>query len=411
MVQLTSFNKNLSLPILAAITPKNHTVLYQEGTPKDIDFDADCDIVGLTYTTLDALCAYEIADEFRRRGKTVILGGYHASALSEEAKQHADSVVMGEAEETWPQLIKDLENDMLKPFYKQEKPVNLERIPVPLFSLYPENANLGIQAARGCPVGCEFCAITNAQFRNIFRPRPVEKVLDEIRLKTQKNMSFYDPSLTTNPEYSKSLFRGIRDLDLDKNFACYGNINVLARDEELLELANEAGVIQWEIGFESVEQKSLEIIGKNSNKVEEYAEGIRKIHDYNMMIVGDFVLGFDGDTPNIGDETLDFVNSNDIDVPDAQILTPFPGTPFFNRLEKEGRLLTRDWSKYDFQHAVFQPKNMSPDELLDITKGFFKKAYTKRNILKRSIRGINLGFDTFKTVALENLTMSTKRYV
>jgi len=410
MVRLTALNKNLTMPILAALTPKDHNILFQEGTYDDIDFDVDCDVVGITYTTLDALCAYKIADEFLSRNIPVLLGGYHASALPDEAKQHADSVVIGEADCIWPQILKDIENDTLKSFYRQEKPIDPKMIPIPIFSLYSKNAALGIEAARGCPVGCEFCAISNACFGNIFRARPVENVLEELRLKPQKSISFYDPSLTTNPEYAKSLFRGIRDLGLNKHFACYGNVHVLVRDEELLKLASDAGVVQWEIGFESMSQKSLDGIGKKTNKVDEYALGIKKIHDYNMMVLGDFVFGFDGDTQDIGDRTLNFVNSTDMDIPDAQILTPFPGTRLFRRLELEGRIISKDWSKYDFEHVVFEPKNMSPEELFSVSKDFFKKSYTKRNITKRTIRGINLGYAAFTTVALENLAMATKRF-
>ena len=411
MLKLTSINKNMSLPILAAVTPREHTVMLQEGTFDEINFNIDCDIVGITYTTLDALCAYKIADEFKRRKITVILGGYHASALPDEAKQHADAVVIGEAEEIWPQILKDFERGKLKPFYKQDRPTDPRKIPIPLFEMYPKNASLGIQASRGCPMGCEFCSITNARFRNIFRPRPIEDVIEEISLNPQKNISFYDPSLTIDPSYTKALFKGIKDSGINKKFACYGNINILAKDDELLKLASEAGVIQWEIGFESIIQKSLNDIGKKSNRVKEYAKGIRKIHNYNMMILGDFVFGFDNDPPDIGDKTLEFVNDSDIDIPDVQILTPFPGTPLFNRLENEGRIITKDWSKYDFEHVVFKPKRMTVEELYENAKIFFKKSYKKTKILKRVIRGINLGYDTFVVVLFENLTMSTKRYI
>jgi len=411
MLRLTLINKNLSLPILAALTPKKHTVLLQEGTYDDIDFDMNCDIVGITYTTFDALCAYKIADEFRRRGKTVVLGGWHASALPEEAKNHADCVVIGEAEDIWHNLLDDYEKGKLKPFYKQIQLIDPKKIPIPNFNLYKNNVSLGIQAARGCSIGCEFCAETNAPLRNVFRPRPVENVLEELRLKPQKSISFYDSSLTTNLNYTKSLFRGIRDLGLNKHFACYGNVNVLARDEELLKLANDAGVIQWHMGLESVIQESIDEVGKRSNKVEEYSLAIKKIHDYNMTVFSNFMFGFDNDPKNIGNITYDFVKELDIDIVDAIILTPFPGTPLFNRLEKGGRILTKDWSKYDSEHVVFEPKNMSPEDLLENAKTFFKKYYSVTNILKRTLKSIDLGFTLSTYVAFGNLSMATKRYV
>lgn len=400
-----SFPKPLTIPILVALTPKKHSFEVIEGMYGDINFDGDYDLVGITFTTQYAIAAYEIADEFRRRGKTVVLGGWHTSALPGEAKQHADGVVVGEAEETWPQLLNDFEIEKLKPFYEPVRPVDPMLIPHPI-NVYPSGSHLGVQATRGCPHGCEFCSITNMKFGNIFRMRPVSDVIDEIKT-MPRSFNFHDNSLTINPEYTKRLFREMKELD--KKFSCFGNIDVLGRDEELLKLASDAGCVSWLIGFESVSQESIDAVGKKTNKVKEYAEHVKKIHDYGMSILGSFVFGFDNDKLDIFDTTKEMVDYCEIDLPDAMILTPLPGTPLFNRLDLEGRILTKDWSKYNFVNVVFQPKQMSAEELGIGTKQLYREYYSTSNNIKRILKSIRLGFYPFFDTIMQSSYMSTRR--
>jgi radical SAM superfamily enzyme YgiQ (UPF0313 family) len=394
-----------TFPILAALTPEQHSIEFIEGRPYDIDYDKQYDLVGISCMTKDAFRAYEVAEEFRKRGVTVILGGWHPSVLPREAKQHADSVVIGEAEETWPQLLKDSEKGKLKPFYEIERPVAAKLIPRPR-NIYPKGTQLVIHATRGCPNRCEFCAITHMKFRKILRIRPIEDVVKEIRSQPEKNFIFYDDSLTLNRHYSKQLFDEIKGLN--KKFLAFGNINQLGKDEKFLKLASEAGCTGWAIGFESISQQSLNSIGK-TNKVEEYAENIKKIHDHGMTIIGFFIFGFDPDKPDIFDKTDEFVRKNEIDAPRSYILIPYPGTPLYNRLEKEGRILTKDWSKYQ-GHVVFQPKNMTPEELYTNTIRLYKKWCKTSNIIKRIIKSMKLGFHPMIASATNNFVYKYMRY-
>jgi len=407
MSKLLFFPKPLTFPILAAVTPKEHIVEITEGGPRDIDYEEEYDLVGITLPTRYAIWAYEIADEFRRRGKKVVLGGWHASALPEEAKQHSDSVVIGEAEETWPQLLKDFKNGKMKSFYYPERAVEPELIPHPL-NMYSQGPLLGVQATRGCTYGCEFCAITNIKFGNIFRMRKIKDVIDEIQELPDKVFNFHDNSLTINPDYTKKLFREM--IELDKKFYAFGNIDILGKDEELLKLASEAGCVGWLIGFESISQESINIIGKKTNIVQTYQSSVKKIHEYGMIILGSFVFGFDGDKIDVFDKTDDFVRKSEIDVPDVMILTPYPGTPLFNRLEKEGRIITKDWNKYDNQQVVFEPKYMTRQELLENSGTLYKEWYRWPTSIKRMIKSLRFGRRSFIETTMQSFYQKLSKF-
>ena len=382
-IKLVDYPTSSTFPILAALTPNEYSVEVVDGTRSDVNYEEKYDLVGITAVTQEAIKAYEIADEFRRIGVKVVLGGWHTSALPEEAKGHADSVVIGEAEETWPILLKDFKNGKLKSYYQPAGPVNPKKIPQPRRNIYPPNSNIGIYATRGCPYSCEFCTMANPRLRREYRMRPIKDVIEEIRMHPSKICYFFDNSLTINPTYTKQLFREMRGLN--KEFYAFGNID-LAKDDEFLKLASDAGCSAWIIGFESINQKSLDSVGKK-NRVDDYLSSIKKIHDYGMRIEGGFIFGFDHDTPDIFDETADFIRKSEIDFPNCRVLTPFPGTPLFDRLDKDGRILTRDWSLYNYYHVVFQPKHMTPEELQSgwsrITNEFHSSFNYLKGLLKK----------------------------
>ena len=382
----------LTFNILKALTPKKHTVEFIAGNIENIDFNNNYDLIGITCITELAPLAYKIADEFKNRGNKVVLGGWHPSALPEEAKQHADCVVIGEAEETWPILLNDFENNKLKPFYIQKRPVPPSIIPNQ-DNVFGNNKIFSIQATRGCPYGCQFCSMTNMEHRKKFRLRKIDDVITEIQKNTGKLFMFEDNSMTININYTKKLFLKLKNLD--KKFFAYGNINTLGKDDELLQIARDAGCIGWLIGFESVCQKSLDSAGKITNKVEDYYRSIKKIHDYGMIIEGSFMFGFDYDTLNVFDETEEFVRKTEINIPYSVILAPYPGTPIYDKLKKEGRILTKDWSKYSGGDVVFQPKNMTPMELFENTMRIEKKWHKKTTSLHRMIKGFEFGFYSF----------------
>jgi len=374
----------ITLPHIAAITPKEHSVEIINENYDDIDFDQDVDLVGITCLTMMAHRVYEIADEFRRRGKTVVLGGYHPSALPDEAKQHADSVVIGEAENIWSHLLKDLEKGKLKPFYKSEEEVDMSSIPPIRRDLikYMPLAG-GVQSTRGCPHRCEFCAITSF-YNHGMKHRPLKNVVEEIKQMPNKLFILHDPSLTANPKYARELFKELIRQKIHKGWLACGNANVLARaDDEFLSLARKSGCVEWFVGFESVNQEALNGINKSCNKVKDFRKMIKRVHDYGMTIQGGIIFGFDEDTPDTFDTTLKTIDDWELDILEAYILTPLPGTPLFDRLEKEGRILTKDWTKYNLVNAVFEPKNMTVDELHEGARYVAKEFYTLPRTLKR----------------------------
>jgi len=405
--EIYSYKKGLTFGILAAVTPGKHNIKFIEGNSKSINYEIDCDIVGISADTYTSITAYKIADEFRKRGKIVVLGGYHPSLMPKEAKKHSDSVVIGEADETWPQLLIDLENGKLKSFYYPKRPVDPKIIPHPRYEIYTKGTKFGIQATRGCPIGCEFCSITNMRFGNIFRKRPIENVIKEIKALPNKVFIFTDNALTIDTKYSKKLFREMRGLN--KKFTAYATIDVLGRDDEFLRLAREAGCEGWLIGFESLCQESLNGVGKKNNRVDDYLSSVKKIHDYGIQIDGYFVFGFDHDPPDIFEKTIEFVRKAEIDFPYGVVLTPFPGTPIFKKLDSEGRILSKDWSKYNFEYVVYQPKNMTPEELAKKVNQLDYEWYNTSKVLKQILKSIKLGTNTLVKTTVRHIDFAYQR--
>jgi len=394
----------LNLQQITSITPNEHNIdIIDESfrTNKKLNFEK-YDLVGITCVTYTSTRAYQLADTLRSKGIPVILGGWHPTALPDEAKEHADSVVIGEAENNWRKLLKDFEKGELKPFYYQEKPLKSDLINnashdiLKKFYIYE-----GIESTRGCPMGCTFCAITNSKYGNIFRTKSIDNVIEEIKSIKKKYICFYDPSMTNNPAYTIELFEKIKDLN--KKFICHGNIDVLLRREDILKSASNAGCIIWSLGFDSVSQKSVDSTGIKSNRVSTYKKLIEKVHDYGMSIDGTFMFGFDTDEKNIFKDTKDIVSKLEIDSPIFNTLTPFPGTPIYDKFNREGRLLTKEWEKYDLLNVVFKPKNMTEEELLNGTIDTRRYFYSNIKRFKRNFKTVSLGYHPFKMASLQNI--------
>jgi len=331
---------SLALEQIAALTPCEHTIEIVNEMFQDLNIHKHYDLVGISCLTCNAYRAYQIADEFRRQGVPVVLGGYHPTILPEDAKAHADAVVIGEAEHTWPKLLKDIQNKTLQPIYHSSSFIDPAAIPpAKRYGKYKTFSPVSIQAARGCPMQCTFCSMQYVE-GSIYRPRPIKNIIDEMYTIKEKLLYFTDASLTINPKFTKDLFREMRDLN--KRFDCYGNINVLGRDEEFLKLASEAGCRRWLVGFESISQEAIDSVRKKTNKVTEYGTSIRKIKDHGMMASGLFMFGFDSDYPNVFDNTLQALRKWDIDTAAFSIFTPYPGTQLFTKLHNEGRITSYD---------------------------------------------------------------------
>jgi len=377
----------ITLPHLAGITPRQHTVKIVNENYEDINFDEPADLIGITSYTMTAPRVYEIADEFRRRGKKVVLGGYHPTAMPQEAIQHADSVVLGEAELTWPEVLHDAESGGLKQFYGPNPDFDMAAIPPIRRDLIRQNPMIGaVQSTRGCPNQCEFCAI--ASFcKHAVKQRPVKNVVEEIKQMPNRIFVIHDPSLTVNPAYSRELFKELIRQKVHKGWVSNGNSNVLGKvDEEFLELAKKSGCVEWFVGFESVSQASLNGIKKTVNKVEDFKKTIKRLHKYGMAVQGGIIFGFDQDTPEIFDLTLEKMYEWELDAVEINILTPFPGTPLYDRLEREGRIVSKDWKRYNQVDVVFKPKQMTEKELFEGSRKVAKQYYSVPNVIKRAVR-------------------------
>lgn len=384
------YYRSLALEQVSAVTPNKHTVDIVDETFEKIPFEKQYDLVGISCLTCNALRAYQIADEFRARRIPLVLGGYHATTMPQEAIQHANAVVIGEAEGAWPRLIADLEHHKLQQFYRNDSFVDPAEIPAARRSeSFKTLGPVSIQAARGCPTQCAFCAMQKVE-GSVYRPRPIQHVLEEIRAIKKKYLYFTDASLTINPTYTKTLF--LEMCELNKRFDCYGNINVLGRDEQFLKLASEAGCKRWLIGFESISQEAIDSVGKKTNKVQDYAASIKNIHDHGMMASGLFMFGFDSDYPEVFDSTLEALRKWDIDTSSFSIVTPYPGTQLYMKLHSEGRITSYDWSKYSEGYVNFNPLHMSQKELLDGVRRIGAEFYSTSYAFTRCLR--SHGFDT-----------------
>ncbi len=393
-----------TLEQLASVTPPSHSITkinnLNDTRLNNMDF-SEYNVVGISYFTATAYQAYTLADIIRKQGVKVVLGGYHASAMPEEAKQHANAVVVGEAELLWPELLNDADNEKLKPFYIQNEPVIPERIPCVAGinrSLSPIG---GIESTRGCINRCEFCSISHSPMGSRLRLKPMEKVTEAIERLTHDYFIFMDSSLSINPAYSKKLFKKIKPLN--KKFACFFNANVV-EDEELVKLASDAGCIACAIGFESVSQPNIDSLHKKTNEVDIYGDVVKKLHEHGIAVMSSIAFGFDGDMPDIFDMTLEKLREWNVDSIGANILTPLPGTALFSRLGRERRILTIDWSKYDLYHVVFQPRNMSAKELYSGTKRFVRKFYSLPGISQRLISSLKIGWYPFLSMMEHNIT-------
>jgi len=374
----------LTLTTLAALIPADlphEVVLLDEGIT-DVPLDLDVDLIGITVITGTASRAYELADHFRARGITVVLGGPHVTLIPDDAQPHADAVVVGYAEDSWPQLLRDARAGTLEPRYSQAAGLDLAGRPFARRELLPSQhflTNNVFEATRGCVHACEFCVVPTAWGRRPLQ-KPVHEVVAEIRQHGARKLIFIDLNLIADRAYAVQLFTALVPLRLQ----WYGLATVLlADDPELLALAQRSGCTGLLMGLESMSPANLKGNRKGFNSPERYAQVVQRLHDHGIALQGCFVFGLDDDRPDVFLKTAEFAVQAKIDLPRFAVVTPFPNTPLYNRLDAEGRILTKRWELYDAQHVVFQPRHMTVQQLERGVEAAWKHAYSYRSIWRR----------------------------
>jgi radical SAM superfamily enzyme YgiQ (UPF0313 family) len=401
----------LNLPYIAAVTPPDVEVKIVDEAFEKINFEEKVDLVGVTAQTPVAPRAYQIAKEFKKRGIPVVMGGVHASMLPQEAIQHVDAVVVGEAEEVWPDLIEDLRKGQMRRIYVGSEFVDPSHLPLPQRNLLNKKFYFPLkllETTRGCPHHCDFCGVSKF-FGFRYRHRPISEIEQELNTLFQKGpvmnpvlkeflsifskdlpyflkrrlLYIIDSNVSGDKRFCHDLLSLLKEFDL----LWYGHAPIsIAFDQNLLEEFAKSGCIAINIGFESFSAKNLNIMGKGFNPPSRYAEAVKRIHDQGVGIMGTFIVGLDDDDPEVFQRTIDFCIDSKLDWALAFILAPYPGTDSYLRLEKEGRIFCKDWEKYDSLHTVYQPLQMSVEELEKGMRRIWKEVFSTSSIYQRILK-------------------------
>jgi radical SAM superfamily enzyme YgiQ (UPF0313 family) len=397
---------HLSLPTLAAYTPREAEVTIADEKFHALPDAKGYDLIGITAMTPLAPKAYRIADRFRSQGVPVVMGGYHPTILPDEALEHADSVCLGEAETIWPTLVADAMAGTLKATYRADAFPCLEYTPLPRrdLLLVPrarrfEHINVFfLQTTRGCPFRCSFCAVSSVLGGKLrHRPVPeVEAVIESLGIRRlergQKRDRFHnivfftDDNIVGRRSYAKDLLRMVATFNL--KWVGQASTNV-ADDEEILALLRESGCMGLAVGFETLSQKNIRDVGKGVNRTQEYLDRIRKIHAYGIGLAGNFIFGFDHDDRTTFAQVVRFVDTARLEGFYYSLLTPYPGTPLYEQMRAEGRILETDWSLYDTDHVVYRPRLMDAETLMAGYRWAWRRSLTYRSILSRLLGSRN----------------------
>jgi radical SAM superfamily enzyme YgiQ (UPF0313 family) len=380
--------RSLALATLAGLTPPDVELSLADDVVRRLDPERDLDfgatLAAITASTKTALRAYELADAYRRHGVRTVMGGIHPTALPEEALEHCDAVVVGEAEGLWPELVEDARRGALRRIYRHERLPDFARPPRPRRELFGSRRYVPIhtvQASRGCPFSCEFCSVSPFYGR-AFRHRDVRDVVEEIEGLDGRWLMFADDNIVGRPERSRELFEALRPLKI--HWFGQASLHGIERDEEVRRIAA-SGCEALFIGFESVSREALRAAGKRQNDPARYLDTVRRLHDHGIAVWASFVFGLDEDDEGVFDRTLEFALRSGVLMALFAILTPYPGTPLYERLRSEGRLLDERWwlrARRDDQ-PVFRPRRMSAEALHRGWQRTWREFYSVSSIARR----------------------------
>jgi radical SAM superfamily enzyme YgiQ (UPF0313 family) len=377
-----AYSPPLNLCMIAAYTPEDIEISITDECAQPIAFNKDVDLVGLTAYTNTAPRAYQIADAFRQRNVPVVMGGIHASTLPEEALEHCDSVVVGEAEGAWQRVIEDFRGGHLERIYRNDQLVSLEGLPRPRRDLLNPDDYVTIntvQTTRGCPHNCSFCSVTRFNGRT-YRFRPIHEVAEEIASLPSQNVFIIDDNIFSNRGRTRSLFEALTPMGIRWGSQCTISI---ARDPEMLELAARSGCIGLAIGLESFCRESLEGAHKRFNDPDRFYQDIEVIKGFGIFIWGSFVLGFDEDDEASLEKTITMARSSKLDFACFNFLTPLPGTAVHDRFKGDNRLASKNWDEYNMANLVFQPRKVTGQVLEQKVRKAWLEFYSLKAVVHR----------------------------
>ncbi len=370
----------LSLPTIAALTPAHYQIRIIDEEVEEIDFSLQADIIGLTALGNTVKRAYEIADCFRKKGVTVVMGGPQVSFNVEASLQHADAIVIGEAEETWQIFLADFENNRIQETYRSS-PCSYSTSPVPRWDLIDTSKIMAmpVQVSRGCPYKCEFCVVRNMLGKK-HRYRDLDNVINEIQALPKRQLTFADDNLTADKKYAHALMERLKPLKV--SWMCQASLDI-CEDKELLVKMADAGCTSILVGIESLDNAALKEAGKYQNKIKKYERGIQTIHDHGIHVIGSFIVGFDSDELDAFDEIFDFTVKNGITMISLNVLTSYPGTDLYERMKAEGRINAIDTDMLGI-YPTMQYNRVSQSEMFHKFFKTLENMYSYETVLKKA---------------------------
>ena len=404
--------RSLAVATLASLTPDDVELSLRDDIVHRLDptteLDGNADLAAITVSTKTALRAYELAAAYRQHGVKIVMGGIHPSAVPDEALEHCDAVVIGEAEGLWPQVVADARQGKLQRIYRHAAWPDFSRPPWPKRTIFPSRGYMPVQTvqtSRGCPFVCDFCSVTPF-FGRALRRRDPEDVAREVATLGRGWVMFADDNIVGYGEQSRALFRALKPLKR----SWFGQASLQGvKDDETLRLMYSSGCRSLFIGFESVSRATMVACGKRQNDPREYIDAVRRLHDHGITVWASFVFGFDEDTPDVFEATVEMARKAGVIMASFCILTPYPGTPLHTRLKQEGRLFEERWWLHERRdgYPFFRPKGMTTEQLFEGWQQAWKWFYSGSSILDRFRHAPRTSF--FATMAFLPLNFFQRR--